>query len=144
MAESQFVKSLNEDDKKQYLAKLKLTNGVLLPDPYLLTEGWSDDIKRLPSLSWRDVTSYLLDTPSPFTNQSLKAYKSLDAFNYFICGHVQECFLHDVRDKEEFCFVKSKVSYPLFILNRHCRPRPTISNYNYIYIIYMANVHIMI
>ena len=31
---------------------------------------WSDDIILLPSISWRDVTTYLIDTPSKFTNES--------------------------------------------------------------------------
>ena len=39
-------------------------------------------------ISWKDVTTYLIDTPSKFTNESLKAYKSLEAYDYFVCGHV--------------------------------------------------------
>ena len=111
MAESDFVKSLTEEDRGEYFSKLKLQNGTVLPDPYLMKEGWNDDIHRLPSLTWRDVSTYLIDTPSPYTKESLKAYKSLDAFNFFLCGHVQDCFLNDIGEEEEFCFVKSKVSY---------------------------------
>lgn len=114
MAELNYLKSLNEVDKCHYLSKLQLEDGRVLPDPFQeLVNGWSEDISKLPSLSWRDVSNYLIDTPSPYTKESLKAYKSLDAFGYFMCGHVQDCYIHDITDDVEFCFVKSKVSYLL-------------------------------
>ena len=62
-----------------------------LPDPYSLCD-WSNDIGKLPEISWRDVTEYLIDTPSVYTKEALKAYKSLEAYDYFVCGHVQDCF----------------------------------------------------
>ncbi|XP_065068517.1 uncharacterized protein LOC135693861 [Rhopilema esculentum] len=74
-----------------------------------MTSGWSNDITLLPSLSWRDVTEYLIDTPSKFTKEALKAYKSLEAYNYFICNHVHDCYYHEVSKDSELCFIKSEV-----------------------------------
>ena len=58
-----------------------------LPSPEDLGD-WSNDITLLPSITWRDVTTYLLDTPSIYTKDSLKSYKSLEAYDYFACGRV--------------------------------------------------------
>ena len=77
---------------------------------------WSDDILALPSISWRDVTTYLIDTPSKFTNESLKAYKSLEAYDYFVCGHVQDCFCSIPKDGDKFVYIKSKVCDSLVTL----------------------------
>lgn len=107
--ESDYMKKLSTDDYDRYKAKLTLADGTHLSDPFALSTGWEDDISKLPNITWRDVTEYLIDTPSVYTKESMKAYKSLDAFNYFLCGHVQECFYHNVCNNQTFCFIKSKV-----------------------------------
>ena len=98
---SKYYLSLVEDDKKQYCKKLTLTSGDILPDPFMLNEGWTDNITNLPSIGYRDVTEYLIDTPSHFTKEALKAYKSLEAYNYFICGHVQDCYYHKIVENTQ-------------------------------------------
>ena len=50
-----------------------LTSGEQLADPYLLKDKWSDNIASLPEITWQDVTEYLLDTPSTYTKESIKA-----------------------------------------------------------------------
>ena len=30
------------------------------------------------------------------TGKQLKAYKSLEAYDYFVCGHLQNCYYHDI------------------------------------------------
>ena len=37
-----------------------------------------------PPLEFGQIYTYLIDTPGPFTRERLKAYRSLDAFNYYI------------------------------------------------------------
>ncbi|XP_047140341.1 uncharacterized protein LOC124815619 [Hydra vulgaris] len=39
----------------------------------------------------------------------MKAYKSLEAYNFFVCGHVQDVYCNIVKEDVQFCFVKSKV-----------------------------------
>lgn len=48
-----------------------------------------DDMTQWPDLQYGDVYSYLIETKGPYTKEKLRACKSLDAFNYFICGHVR-------------------------------------------------------
>ena len=57
--------------------KKKLTlNGSLLPYPCSL-ENWQDNWTLPPEINWGDMYHYLINTPSNFTHESMKAYKSL-------------------------------------------------------------------
>lgn len=88
---------------------MTLENGIQLPDPYSINEKeWTDDVLSLPDIQSLDVYQYLIETPSEFTKQSLRAYKSLEAYIFFVCGHVQDVFLASI-EKTDFCFIKSSV-----------------------------------
>ena len=56
------------------------------------------------------MTKYLIDTLSKFTKEALKANKSLESYDYFICNYVHGCHYHKVSKDSEFCFIKSEVS----------------------------------
>ena len=102
------LSSLDEYSQKQYKLKLILCDSTQLPDPFTLV-GWAQDVTRLPDLTWGDMYVYLLNTPSKFTHESMKAFISLEAYNFYVNGHVQDVFYHEVNRKSEFCFVKSEV-----------------------------------
>ena len=70
---------------------LTFENGETLPHPYSLQNDWIEDVDVLPEVSWEDVMHYLKETPSIYTKGKLKAYKSLEACDYNVCGHVQKC-----------------------------------------------------
>ena len=54
-------------------------------DPYRVeNERRKDDIALWPPVQFGEIYTYLIDTPGQFTREKLKAYKSLDAFNYYI------------------------------------------------------------
>ena len=95
---------------KRYREKLKLVTGEQLPDPYTLKEKWTNDVSNLPEFTWKDVTEYLLDTPSAYTKESMKAYKSLEAYDHFVCGHMQNCYYHEISPESKFYFIKTQVS----------------------------------
>ena len=107
---SNYFNSLSSNDQEGYVAKLTLSNGEILPDPFNLDQGWDDDVKLLPDISWPDIYNYLINSPSSFSKENLKAYKSLEAYNFFICGHVQDVFYHDISQTSYFCFLKSQVT----------------------------------
>jgi hypothetical protein len=78
---SVYANSLSEEAKRRYSLKLLYSHGTCsLPDPYQLTENWSRNPDTWPDLTFGDIYLYLMDTPSLFTKESMKAYKSLDAY----------------------------------------------------------------
>ena len=105
---SDYLNSLPEPDKKNYIEKLKLKNGNSLSDPYTLTDGWSDDISKLPNVTMNAIETYLIHIPSQHTHEKRKATKSLEGLTFFREGHVREPLYHDAADN--FCFIKSKVN----------------------------------
>ena len=106
---SEYSATLSKEDFVRYQEMLMLTSGEQLTDPYLLKDKWTDDIASLPEITWPDVSEYLIDTPSTYTKESIKAYKSLEAYDYFVCGHVQNCYYHEISSESKFCFIKSQI-----------------------------------
>lgn len=103
---SEYVRSLTVRDRDNYFKKLTLTNGTRLVDPYTLTQ-WMDELTGLPPVEWPDIYTYLIEKPSVYSKDKLRAYKSLDAYNYVLNGHVQVLKYKDLTD--EFCVVRSEV-----------------------------------
>ena len=48
---SEYFESLSEEDKKGHLAKLTLSTGEQLPDPFILHSNWSDDVSLLSDIT---------------------------------------------------------------------------------------------
>ena len=69
---SEYLSSLSNEDKVHYDRKLTLANGVKLDDPY---------------------STYLVDTPSAYTKESVKAFKSLDGFEFLEKGMCRTAFI---------------------------------------------------
>ena len=61
-------------------------------DPYRIVENWKNDLKPMSAVSWGGMYNYLVNSPSEYTYDKLKAYKSLEAFNFFVCYHVQDIY----------------------------------------------------
>ena len=54
-------------------------------DPYKISEGdWVDDPKKWPPVEFGQIYAYLIESTGLFTKEKLKAYKSLQAYNYYI------------------------------------------------------------
>ena len=58
---SEYFESLREEDKKGYLAKLTLSTGEHLPDPFILHSNWSDDVSLLSDITYPDIYHYLIE-----------------------------------------------------------------------------------
>ncbi len=96
----------DNSSKQRYQEKLKLINNV---DPYeTLKEDWTDDVDLWPGTSYINVGIYLLFSPSPYTQEYLENYKSLECYQRFIAGWVRDVLVKAVEDKR---VVMAKVSY---------------------------------
>ena len=52
----------------------------------------------------------MIEYPSVFSKESLKAYKLLEGYNFFISGDAQEVYYQDSSPtNRELCFIKSEV-----------------------------------
>ena len=86
----------DKPSKERYLEKLRMLNGL---DPYELPlREWQDDVDKWSETSLIYVTVYLLFSPSPFTQEEIKNYKSLECYQRFIAGWVREILVLDVGD----------------------------------------------
>lgn len=79
------LEKLPEAEKKRYKKKIEMFTGRSFEetmDPYKI-DGWVDDISLWPPVEYGCIWSYLIDSPGEYTKESLKAYKSLKAYNYY-------------------------------------------------------------
>ena len=106
---SSYYESLDEESQFYYDKKLTTADGKKLPDP-MSFKDWKNYVALLPDVNWPGIYKYLKNTPSEYTHESMKAYKSLKAYEFFVCcGHVHDVFYHQIDKNNNFCFVKSKV-----------------------------------
>ncbi|XP_046840588.1 uncharacterized protein LOC124434733 [Xenia sp. Carnegie-2017] len=86
--------------------KLRRCNG---DDPYEIPKNqWLDDIDLWPAVSYIDICMYLLFSVSPYTNEQLKNYKSLDSYQNFVNGRVREML---VKKYGDHCLLIAKVNH---------------------------------
>ena len=87
------LQDLQGKAKEKHLQKIELINGL---DQYSIKkEDWtSTKVDDYPSVTYPDIVNYLIFSPSPYSSDDLKSYKSLDAYN-----QVQEGRISDVKVK---------------------------------------------
>ena len=88
-----YYDSLKESEKERYCRKLCYLYGKSETDkvhscreldPYLLESNkWKDDVSSWPPVEFPHIYVYLIETPGEFTREKLKAFKSLEAYNYY-------------------------------------------------------------
>ena len=81
----------------------------ILPDPKNL-KLWTKDLSRLPRLTGKDITNYLVFGSCKFyKNEDMHCFKQLKAYRFFRDGHVQDIELAFINDRSNYCFVRAKV-----------------------------------
>lgn len=87
---SDYYNQLDESVKNRYNDKLDRI-GVGVDDPYTFSSGQFDAV---PNIEYPDIYNYFINTPSPYTKEELKAYKSLDGYKYLLAGWVGDLSVH--------------------------------------------------
>ena len=84
-----YLDTLTDKAKSRYLEKLALIGDK---DPYDEAEmmAWTGEIDSFPGVTYPDIVNYLVNGRSSYTLDDLKAYKSLEAYNQFVCGWVRD------------------------------------------------------
>ena len=101
------VAHLEGQHKERYLAKL--CQAGLDNDPYLMPAGMFTEVMKitsitsLPDFAYHDLYHYVVNNISPYTGEDLKAFKSLDAYHYFVAGWVTSLQVWQIpsRNSEE-------------------------------------------
>ncbi|CAM4623379.1 unnamed protein product [Leuciscus chuanchicus] len=109
MATKDNIAHLDCHEKKRYLQKIS----SLGCDPYAIPDVYFQPLSaatELPILSFNDIYIYLIHNPSPYTGESLKAYKSTEAYRYFVAGWVLDSKIWHLHKKKMF-LVKGKVNH---------------------------------
>ena len=109
---SEYTKTLDPKTKHRYIDKLSLCNGI---DPYVMkTKEFSQDFNDLPSIEFPDISNYLVIHTSFYTGKQMKAFKSLEAYNYFVCGLVHDVGVKVIKDENRLIF--GRVTAMLFCI----------------------------
>ena len=104
---SEYFKTLDGKAQSRYKQKLDMLGGI--PDPYLIETGKTNAEERAEELEWRswpsveypDIYNYLISTPSPYTKDQLRAYKSLDGYNFATSGWVDKVQVVRIHQRAE-------------------------------------------
>jgi len=89
--------------------KLNYNKGASsLTDLYNL-KGWTSNPSSWPDLTFGDLYTYLIEMPGIYIKESLKSFKSFEAYQFVISGHVKPLWCHSVGDNIPYCFTKGKV-----------------------------------
>ena len=86
---SEYYFGLEEAAKRRYLQKLNSVSDKT-DDPYTVSTEPLTVQSTLPDIQYPDIYNYLIETPSAYTKDDLKAYRSLDAYKYLLAGSVGE------------------------------------------------------
>ena len=102
---SAYYRELPEDAKKRYDEKLDKL-GTNVDDPYATmpsggqpgaSDLWMMNSGELwPKVEYPDIYNYLVNTPSPYTKEQLKAYKSMEGYKYFVDGWVGRVIVYQI------------------------------------------------
>ena len=83
--------------------KLTTADGKKLLDPMSLKD-WKNNVALLPDVTWSDIYNCLVSTSREYTHESMKAYKSLKAYEFFVAD-MYMLFYHQIDKNSNFCFV---------------------------------------
>lgn len=87
---SSYYRRLPSNDRVRYEQKLTCLGGCAIIDPFDPSNAglFNEEQRLYPQVTWPELHDYLINTPGLFIRERLKAYKSLEAYNYFISGKV--------------------------------------------------------
>ena len=101
--------SLSAENRAIYDAKLQLTANI---DPYSVSGNFFAQLMvKWPEIEFPDIVNYLLFSTSKFTKEQVKAYKSLQAYQYFVAGWVRSIYIGNATSDTTILIGKVFVCY---------------------------------
>lgn len=92
-----YYSQLIGEARSRYEEKVRLCDGV---DPYTLRPGTdtTSNTSSFPEVSHGDIVNYLVFSTNFVTLGEMKAFKSMEAHNYFTSGWVKSLSAKELRD----------------------------------------------
>ena len=106
---SEYYNELDTSVKKRYQKKLK-SIGENVDDPYIFGPG-PGITDFMPEVEYPDIYNFLINTPSPYTKDELKAYKSLEGYQYLVAGWVSNISVHSVSSDDTKVVLTARVRH---------------------------------
>ena len=100
MMSEYFERLLPPEAKASYSVKLELLGLSNQDDSYAVSneDKFVSDMSLWTPLEYGHIYCYFVQHPGVYTQQELMRWKSLEAYNYFHSGHVQEVKLWSVNN----------------------------------------------
>ena len=115
---SEYFNNLPASEKLRYQEKVKECGF----DPYCVKiSEFKEDFEALPCIEYPDIVNYLVLQTSWLSNSQMKAYKSLEAYNFFISGWVSSLLTKEASDGRVVVF--ARVSYNNLIVQTKTKLR---------------------
>ena len=117
---------LDKTAKTRYREKLRMLGEM--EDPYITSSKiHTDDAECLDWLKWPDVEygdifNYCITSPNGYSQEELKAYKSLDAYKFFVDGWVSDILVWVVPSQPKACVVTGRVRHSQKMLDDPLQP----------------------
>lgn len=95
---SEYYSALAGPTKTRYREKVKICGF----DPYTLKKSdCSEDMAEYPAITYPDIVNYLVIQTSWKTGSEMKAWKSMDAYNFFVSGWVHNILTKAVQGTDK-------------------------------------------
>ncbi|XP_063765902.1 uncharacterized protein LOC134882223 [Eleginops maclovinus] len=126
---SEYTSHFNSSEIRLYSTKLERLN---ISDPYnspgvlfkSITSCSEDDV---PDLRYADIHSYLVSFPSVYSGDSLRAYKSLEAYKWCQSGFVNNIQLWSLTSKN-FGIITARVNHSQRLNESQLKPWVVVRN----------------
>ena len=105
---SDYFVSLDSVAKERYRQRLDLLGLDEKSDPYRNAEDLVDDMTLWPPVEYGHIFCCFIERPGFYTQQQLMQWKSLEAYNYFVSGHVRSVMVRIVTPT--CCVLKALVN----------------------------------
>ena len=100
---SDYFAGLDGPSKLRYREKVSICGF----DPYSLKKSdYSENVELLPIVQYPDIVNYLVLQTSWATKSQMKAYKSMDAYNFFVSGWVNTLCMRCVGTDKVVVFAR--------------------------------------
>ena len=117
---SEYYSTLTSEAKLRYASKMNMISTTI--DPYIISEknsGASSSCSLISSVEWyewpdvsfADIYNYLILTPSFCTHDQLKAYKSMDGYNFFMNGWVGNIIVSAIKTRPKKFLLMGSVKH---------------------------------